>query len=52
MKGAGGVSIPGDDSGGFNHSARATCSAVPASTSAPLTLDLDAKFGQITVEYR
>jgi phage shock protein PspC (stress-responsive transcriptional regulator) len=52
MSGAGGVSIPGDDSGGFNHAARRHLTAVPASTSAPLKLDLDARFGQITVEYR
>src|SRR3954447_26401072 len=52
MKGAGGVSIPGDDSGGFDHSAQRSLYAVPASTSAPLELDLDATFGQITVEYR
>ncbi|WP_183408042.1 PspC domain-containing protein [Nocardioides pocheonensis] len=52
MSGAGGVSIPGDDSGGFNHAARRHLTAVPASTSAPLQLDLDARFGQITVEYR
>jgi len=52
MAGAGGVRIPGNDSGGFNHSAERTLRAVPASTSAPLQLDLDAKFGQITVEYR
>jgi phage shock protein PspC (stress-responsive transcriptional regulator) len=52
MAAAGGVSIPGHDSGGFNHSARQHLTAVPASTSAPLVLDLDAKFGQITVEYR
>jgi phage shock protein PspC (stress-responsive transcriptional regulator) len=52
MSGAGGVSIPGDDSGGFNHAARRHLTAVPASTSAPLELDLDARFGQITVEYR
>ena len=52
MDGAGGVQVPGNDSGGFNHLARRHLSADPASTSPPLQLDLDAKFGQITVEYR
>jgi phage shock protein PspC (stress-responsive transcriptional regulator) len=49
---AGGVEIPGDDSGGFNHEVHKSLYAVPASTADPLALELDAKFGQITVEYR
>lgn len=49
---AGGIRVPGNDGGGFNHSVRTYLTAVPASSSAPLELDLDAKFGQITVEYR
>ena len=49
---AGGVQVPGDDSGGFNHRVEKNLYAVPASTADPLELDLDAKFGQITVEYR
>jgi hypothetical protein len=49
---AGGIRVPGNDGGGFNHSVRTNLVAVPASASAPLELDLHAKFGQITVEYR
>jgi phage shock protein PspC (stress-responsive transcriptional regulator) len=49
---AGGIRVPGNDGGGFNHSVQTYLTAVPASSSAPLELDLDAKFGQITVEYR
>jgi hypothetical protein len=49
---AGGVEVPGDDSGGFNHEVHKSLYAVPASTADPLALELDAKFGQITVEYR
>jgi len=49
---AGGIDVPGDDGGGFNHSVDKLMTAVPASTSTPLELDLDARFGQITVEYR
>jgi phage shock protein PspC (stress-responsive transcriptional regulator) len=49
---AGGISVPGNDGGGFNHSVQTYLSAVPTSSSAPLELDIDAKFGQITVEYR
>lgn len=49
---AGGISVPGNDGGGFNHSTHTYLTAVPASSSAPLELNLDAKFGQITVEYR
>jgi hypothetical protein len=49
---AGGIKVPGDDGGGFNHEVDTNLVAVPASTSAPLELDLDAKLGQITVEYR
>jgi phage shock protein PspC (stress-responsive transcriptional regulator) len=49
---AGGIRVPGNDGGGFNHAVRTTLSAVPPSSSAPLELDIEAKFGQITVEYR
>ena len=49
---AGGITVPGDDSGGINHEVHKTLSGVPATTTAPLELDLDAKLGQITVEYR
>jgi phage shock protein PspC (stress-responsive transcriptional regulator) len=52
MSVAGGISIPGDDSGGFNHQVHKRLNAVPATTTAPLELDLEAKLGQITVEYR
>lgn len=49
---AGGINVPGNDGGGFNHEVSRYLTAVPASTAAPLELDLDAKLGQITVEYR
>jgi phage shock protein PspC (stress-responsive transcriptional regulator) len=49
---AGGIRVPGDDSGGFNHHLSKRLAGVPATTTAPLELDLDAKLGQITVEYR
>jgi phage shock protein PspC (stress-responsive transcriptional regulator) len=49
---AGGVTVPGDDSGGINHEVHKFLSGVPATDTAPLELDLDAKFGQITVEQR
>jgi phage shock protein PspC (stress-responsive transcriptional regulator) len=49
---AGGINVPGDDSGGINHDVHKTLAGVPATTTAPLELDLDAKFGQITVEQR
>ena len=49
---AGGIAVPGDDGGGFNHEVHRHLSAVPDTTTAPLELDLDAKLGQITVEYR
>jgi hypothetical protein len=49
---AGGIRVPGNDGGGFNHAVQTTLSAVPTSSSAPLALDIEAKFGQITVEYR
>ena len=49
---AGGIRVPGNDGGGFNHAVQTTLSAVPTSSSAPLQLDLEAKFGQITVEYQ
>lgn len=52
MSGAGGVIVPGDDRGGFNHAVHRRYTGVPATADAPLRLDLDAKFGQITVEYR
>lgn len=49
---AGGIRVPGDDSGGFNHQVSTRLTGVPATTTAPLELDLHAKLGQITVEYR
>jgi hypothetical protein len=49
---AGGVTVPGDDSGGINHEVHRYLSGVPATDSAPLELQLDAKFGQIEVEQR
>jgi phage shock protein PspC (stress-responsive transcriptional regulator) len=49
---AGGIAVPGNDGGGFNYSVDKLMRAIPASTGTPLELDLDAKFGQITVEYR
>ena len=49
---AGGITVPGDDSGGINHEVHRLLPGDPATTTAPLELDLDAKFGQITVEYR
>jgi phage shock protein PspC (stress-responsive transcriptional regulator) len=49
---AGGITVPGNDGGGFNHEVQKYLAAVPTSSSAPLELDIDAKLGQITVEYR
>jgi hypothetical protein len=49
---AGGITVPGDDSGGINHEVHRRLSGEAASTTAPLELELDAKLGQITVEYR
>ena len=49
---AGGITVPGDDSGGINHEVHKTLPGVPGTTTAPLHLNLDAKFGQITVEHR
>jgi phage shock protein PspC (stress-responsive transcriptional regulator) len=49
---AGGIAVPGNDGGGFNHEVTTDLVGVPATASAPLELDLDAKLGQITVEYR
>jgi phage shock protein PspC (stress-responsive transcriptional regulator) len=49
---AGGITVPGDDSGGINHEVHKSLPGVPATTSAPLELNLDAKLGQITVEHR
>lgn len=49
---AGGITVPGHEGGGFDHGVEKYLAAAPATTSAPLELDLDAKFGQITVEYR
>ena len=50
--GSGGIAVPGDDSGGINHAAHKYLSGVPATDTAPLELNIDAKFGQITVEQR
>ena len=52
MSFAGGIAVPGDDSGGINHAAHKYLSGVPATDTAPLELNIDAKFGQITVEQR
>jgi phage shock protein PspC (stress-responsive transcriptional regulator) len=52
LAGAGGIRVPGNDGGGFNHAVDTNLVGAPATTTAPLELDLDAKFGQITVEYR
>jgi hypothetical protein len=52
MSFAGGIAVPGDDSGGINHAAHRYLSGVPATDTAPLELNIDAKFGQITVEQR
>jgi phage shock protein PspC (stress-responsive transcriptional regulator) len=49
---AGGISVPGDDSGGLNHRVSKRLTGFPATTAPPLELDIDAKLGQITVEYR
>jgi hypothetical protein len=49
---AGGIAVPGNDGGGFNHEVDKYLAATPATTTAPLELDLDAKLGQINVEYR
>jgi hypothetical protein len=49
---AGGITVPGDDSGGINHEVHKSLPGVPATTTAPLELDIDAKLGQITVEHR
>lgn len=48
---AGGITVPGNDGGGFHHDVDTTLVGAPATTTAPLELDIDAKFGQITVEY-
>jgi phage shock protein PspC (stress-responsive transcriptional regulator) len=52
MSFAGGITVPGNDGGGFNHQVEKHLAAVPATDTAPLELDIDAKFGQITVEQR
>lgn len=52
MSFAGGIAVPGDDSGGINHDTHKYLSGVPATDTAPLELNIDAKFGQITVEQR
>jgi phage shock protein PspC (stress-responsive transcriptional regulator) len=49
---AGGIRIPGYDGGGVQDKAERHLTATPASTSAPLVLDLDVRVGQITVEQR
>jgi phage shock protein PspC (stress-responsive transcriptional regulator) len=48
---AGGITVPGNDGGGFHHDVDTTLVGTPTTTTAPLELDIDAKFGQITVEY-
>lgn len=49
---AGGISVGDDDGGGLNYEVVKYLAAVPRSTDAPLELDIDAKFGQITVEQK
>jgi phage shock protein PspC (stress-responsive transcriptional regulator) len=49
---AGGITVPGDDGGGFNHEVHKHLIGSTATNTAPLVLDLDAKLGQITVEYQ
>jgi phage shock protein PspC (stress-responsive transcriptional regulator) len=49
---AGGITIPGDDSGGINHEVHKILPGTPTTNTAPLELNVDAKFGQITVEQR
>ncbi|HET9500926.1 MAG TPA: PspC domain-containing protein [Marmoricola sp.] len=49
---AGGISVPGDDGGGIGHSVDKYLAGQPATDTAPLELDLETKFGQITVEQR
>jgi phage shock protein PspC (stress-responsive transcriptional regulator) len=52
MKVAGGIRIPGYDGGGVKDSVERSLRGVPATASAPLELDIHARVGQITVEYR
>lgn len=49
---AGGIQVPGYDGGGFQDSAERRLTGVPATTTAPLGLDIDVRVGQITVEQR
>lgn len=52
MEFAGGIEVPGDEGGGFNHSVDRYFRGVPSSTAEPLELDIEAKFGHIEVERR
>ena len=49
-----GVDLAGkkDQGGGFNHEVHRHLTGSTATNTAPLVLDLDAKLGQITVEYQ
>lgn len=49
---AGGIRIPGYDAGAFGRQVERAVAAEPASTAAPLELDLELRVGQITVEHR
>lgn len=49
---AGGIRIPGYDAGAFGRQVERSVSGQPASTAAPLELDLELRVGQITVEHR
>jgi phage shock protein PspC (stress-responsive transcriptional regulator) len=49
---AGGITVPGNEGGGFNHEVHRHLTGSTATNTAPLVLDLDAKLGQITVEYQ
>jgi hypothetical protein len=49
---AGGINVPNDDGGGWNPSVDRYFPGTPATDDQPLELDIDAKFGQITVEQR
>lgn len=49
---AGGINIPGYDGGGVQDRAERRLTGRPATTSAPLVLDIDVRVGQINVEQR
>ena len=49
---AGGIKVPGYDGGGVEEKVTKFVSSRPATSTAPLELDLDVRVGQITVEHR